>query len=267
MGNQFEGTAVPDSARFKTGGEVAALLYLDLLGVRSRWHKGGKDGVKKFVEKFRVLVRDAIVDAKGEKLRGGLEADSLAIVCPTVEVALDISRKVYRTAFLAATKQSEDRLWIRGVVTQCDINASLRTVATMKSLADVKDYQYGDALLDAIAVERSGVKGMRILIDNAFVNDKLRAAYRISIGQRFLIPFKKLHNSAYPPRVGKGYQDYLWMASSDKDSDDLSVRMEQRLRWSSNEAEEFIQAAATMVLFGECRAIRYSIENRRIRTM
>lgn len=77
------------------------------------------------------------------------------------------------------------------------------------------------------------------------------------------MPFKKLANSAYPGRIASGYSDYLWMARQEEDDwRRLKLFMSKRLRWRAQDAEEFLQAAATQVLFNETVAIFRSLEAR-----
>lgn len=81
------------------------------------------------------------------------------------------------------------------------------------------------------------------------------------------MPFKKLANSAYPGRIASGYSDYLWMARQEEDDwRRLKLFMSKRLRWCAQDAEEFLQAAATQVVFNETVAIFRSLEARGRRT-
>jgi hypothetical protein len=119
--------------------------------------------------------------------------------------------------------------------------------------ANIAVHRYSAPLLEAISVERSGFKGMRILIADALVNDPLREAMRIPVGPRHLIPLRRLDHSRY--RV-EGFQDWLWMLPRDENEWTRAKRqMAARLRWAAADADEFLQAAATQVVFHESEAI------------
>lgn len=119
---------------------------------------------------------------------------------------------------------------------------------------------YSSPLLDAISVERSGFKGMRILVADPLITEPLRTAARIPIGGRYLIPLKRLDHSDY--RV-QGFQDWLWMLVPDEEAWSRTLRqMAARLRWAAKDSDEFVQAAATQVVFHECEAIRRSLRVR-----
>jgi hypothetical protein len=128
--------------------------------------------------------------------------------------------------------------------------------------AHLSVHRYSGPFLDAISVERSGFKGMRILIEDVLVNDALREAVRIPVAGRRLIPLRRLDHSEYR---ANGFQDWLWMLPDDEDVWARRRRqMATRLRWAVRDSEEFLQAAATQVVFNECEAIRASLRFDRV---
>lgn len=243
------------------------LLYIDLLGVRDRWRFGGRTAAESLFARFRRIAFEAARSCDTPRaLKGGVESDSLALNCPTSRTALRIASQMFRTAFLAPRRPDDERLWMRGVLEPCSENISLRSSNDVAGLDGIEEFSYDAALLDAIAVERSGFKGMRLLLHGELVTDALRGEFRLPVGAANLIPFRKLNNSQYPERISSTHQDFLWMAeSSEEISSALSVKMMQRLRWSAGKPEEFVHAAATQVLFHEYSTIRSSLEHRALR--
>jgi hypothetical protein len=119
---------------------------------------------------------------------------------------------------------------------------------------------YGGPLLDAIAIEKSGFKGMRLLVEHKLITPEIRAEFKQPLGHLNFIPLSKLKSSTYPTRLNDAFSDYLWMGSIDReDFEELRKIMALRLRLAAGEPEEFVQAAATQVVFHECAAILNSI--------
>jgi hypothetical protein len=239
------------------------IVYFDLLGTRKKWEKGGRAAVEAAFGRFEQLVRQGLAQMGPEGvLDGGIEADSAVFVCADEALALRLSQTIFGTAFSAPNPEHEaNRLWIRGAIVRVLEPGPLRSPEPLQPpFAHLAVHRYSAPFLDAISVERSGFKGMRILIEDALVSDALRGAVRIFVAERNLIPLRRLDHSDY--RVN-GYQDWLWMLSPDEDTWlRRRQQMATRLRWAAKDAEEFLQAAATQVVFNECEAIRASLRNR-----
>jgi hypothetical protein len=238
------------------------VLFIDMLGVRSLWHLGGRSEVEAACSQFRELLEDAFEDGKGQIVSGLVDNDAAGIVFRSTDACLQASRRLYITAFLKSKRGADRRLWLRGAIEPLSSAGSLsgeKPLSTALSRVRVRSY-VGD-LLDAIAVEKSGFKGMRLLLHSSLVTPELGTKYRIAVGKRFLMPFRELDNSSYPARLVGNHQDYLWMASHEDDEwNGLQRTMASRLRWSARDSEEFLQAAATQVVFHECAAIIGSLK-------
>lgn len=127
----------------------------------------------------------------------------------------------------------------------------------------VAAFRYSESALEAVSVEKSGFKGMRLLVKAALINADVQARSKISFDTHTLIPFRRLSYSYYPSRVEGKYSDFLWMAcESDGDWRNLMLRMTSRLRYSAPDVEELAQAAATQIVFHECGTIRQSVLGR-----
>jgi len=56
------------------------ILFVDLLGVRSRWLKGGRDEAEKAFKEFRTLIASSLKNANMDHLVHGLvESDAVAL--------------------------------------------------------------------------------------------------------------------------------------------------------------------------------------------
>lgn len=238
-----------------------ALLFIDLLGTKSKWLRDGLPGVQAAFAAFRACVRTGLqAVAVNQILGGGIESDSAAIVCPDAGTAVAIGQAAFQHAFAANPRG--DRMWLRGVVTASDpALANVRPDAPLAApYNSVSNFEYSEPLLTAISVERSGFKGMRLLVANELITNALRRQFGVPMAVRTLLPFRKLTHSVYPVRIADQYQDFLWMTACEDAQWDRNRRaMENRLRYAAADAEEVIQAAATQIAFHEVGAIRASL--------
>jgi hypothetical protein len=196
---------------------------------------------------------------------GMIESDAVAISCRTTETALSIGRRLFRAAFEQTSKNHDHRSWLRGVVVSRDTDEPLRRSAKFKQALKIDLMLYSQELLDAIATEKSGFKGMRLLIAEDLITPELRRSVRLPAGDLWLVPLRHLRHCNYPGRVAVGFRDYLWMAPQPDSADNKAaydILMATRLRLAAGDPEEFIQAAATQVLFHEYSAILSSLLGR-----
>ena len=241
------------------------ILFVDLLGVRSRWHKGGRDAAEEAFQAFRNLVAYSLKGLSADQVPHGLvETDAAAITCSSVDVALDLGKKLYRATFEQTARNRDSRNWLRGaIMPRQSENPLRRSTHFSDALQHVELVLYETDLLDAIQIEKSGIKGMRLIVDKELITPDVNRKYALHFEELNFIPLKRLRNSSYPGKVSNGYLDYLWMASIVPDEMTKMERlMALRLRHSSHDAEEFTQAAATQVLFHECTAIIGSLRTR-----
>lgn len=211
------------------------IAFVDLLGVRAKWHDGGRDAAEKAFERLRSLVATSLADISAATvLGGGIETDSAAVIFDSTEEAAKFMRSLYSRAFLAATRLSDERIWVRGTLASIQAAGSLRLESSLPGFPAVGVFDLEGGLLDAIAIEKSGYKGMRIVVEESLITDAIRRRFRIAVGNQTFIPFRKLANSAYPGRLANGYQDFLWMARQDEQEWRRMKRsMSNRLRWCS----------------------------------
>jgi len=163
--------------------------------------------------------------------------------------------------YLASFGRPNRKIWLRGCIVGHNEEDALRKLTSYSGkLSKIELMLYSGALLDAISVEKSGFKGMRLLVERSLVTSEVRAALKQTMGHLNFMPLSKLRDSTYPKRLQDSFVDYLWMGTTDRDEfENLRRTMAVRLRLAANEPEEFIQAAATQVIFHECAAILSSL--------
>lgn len=237
------------------------LLFVDLLGVRARWLQGGREAAERAFQEFRNLVATSLRNVRTEYLTHGLvESDAAALTFRNLETALCVARTMY----LAAFSQTNRIAWLRGCIVKHQEESFLRRSTSYAGrISHVELMIYSGGLLDAISVEKSGFKGMRILVEKDLVTPEINGALKQPIGHLNFMPLTKLRDSTYPARLEDSFVDYLWMGTTEKDRfEEIRKTMAWRLRNAASEPEEFIQAAATQVVFHECAAILSSLGGR-----
>ena len=111
---------------------MAALLFIDLLGVRSRWHAGGRLAAERAFGQLTRLVEKALQQENpGNMLDGAIEIDAAAIVCVSTEVAVSLGRGIYLGTFNRVGKEPDRRLWLRGAITPINRGIQLRAMTSM----------------------------------------------------------------------------------------------------------------------------------------
>lgn len=241
------------------------LVFIDMLGVRDKWAKKGREGAEDAFIRFRNLIAHSLREIPPAEIEKGIiETDAFVLICKTMESALKFAKKMYVDAFLQTEKNENNRIWLRGVIIPQKENSQLRWEKSLNKPYDhVNLVLYSNDLFDAIALEKSGIKGMRILVDKDLVTAQVRTNSLIKVGPFNFLTIKKLKNSLYPSQLGDNYMDYLWMSDSDENENTRFERnMALRLRKASQNGDEFIQGAATQLLFHEYSAMIGSLRKR-----
>lgn len=235
-------------------------LFMDLLGVRARWKSGGRIAAEAAFDQFRTSVSHGIgeVDASSVE-KGVIESDSAFLICDSLRTALQIGQGTYLHAFRSPAHES--RMWIRGVIMPGPDGTELVTSSHLKkTLPQVEVIKYQSQILDVIAAEKSGFRGMRLLVGGGegVGHNARKRLTPLRIGDRSLRPFLKIKTPLYPEPLAD-YLDFLWMATeNDKENDVISTRMFHRLRWAASNPEELSHAAITQVVFNHWDSLRRS---------
>jgi hypothetical protein len=239
---------------------MSVILFVDLLGARSRWQRGGIDTALNAFDHFtRFMIAAAKPDLRAV-VDGAIETDAAAFVCSDLNVALSIAQRAFMRAFETPKGDQSERLWIRGAIVPAGEGALRTERSAYGDAGNVKIFTYSREFFDAVSVEKSGFRGMRLLVRGSLLTAQARKTITIPIGDRSLVPIKRLRHSTYPPGTVGDLQDFLWMASSQPaDWERVQRIMSSRFRDSTEDHEEFAQAAATQVLFHEASAIFQSV--------
>ena len=240
------------------------LLFVDMLGVKARWLRGGRIAAEAAFQQFWGLIGYAVRGESSATIALGLvESDSVAIDCKSTGSALRIAEKMYHAAFIQTYENKEHRVWLRGVILERTTDDPLRMPSKFKKDMGIDLMLYSGDLLDAITIEKCGFKGMRVLISQSLITEGVKEEFVASDGEVSFIPFARLRHSSYPNRIESGFSDYLWMARvEEEEKRKLDLIMALRLRHASMDPEESLQAAATQVMFHEVTAM---IHKRRAR--
>lgn len=248
---------------------MPVVLFLDELGARSRWIQGGAAAAKAgFLGFHRLIVGCCRRARPGTIVGGGLETDSAMLVCDTASGALELARTIFRATFRTANNPSTPRRWLRGSLVPAEA-CDMRTMSTLRApLQSLSVATFSSAAFHAISLEKSGFKGMRLLVAKDLATRSLSDEVRIPVGSMSFIPLKRLRHSYYPPLPGMEAVDYLWMSDAESIvAEDLQRDVANRLRFAATNREEFEQAAATQVVFNECAAIFQAQRSRDRRRM
>lgn len=247
---------------------MAVILFVDMLGARRRWQSGGVSESMLAFYRFKTMVNVAARRAPpGEVLDGVIETDAAMLVCQTTVEAARVAQRLYLGAFLARMNPTTPRHWFRACIVPHVAGEFLRSGDALRDPVEkITAFRYSNSALEAVSVEKSGFKGMRVLVNAELIDGTVQAQLKIPFNTHTLIPFRKLNYSEYPARIAGQYTDFLWMAcQSDSAWHDLTLRMTTRLRYAARDAEELAQAAATQIVFHECGAIRQSVVSRSTR--
>jgi len=235
------------------------LLHLDLLGAPQRWQRQAAGEAQALFDDFADLVLDTIGSLDvADQILGDIENDWAALICPSIESALALSRRIFRRAWLDPRTSDEMRLWMRGVIAPTDDDA-VRHFAPDEELPKIRRGVAAPSSMRALAALRSGTAGMRILVDEALLNDQLRGLFRVPLGRLGFIPFRRMNFTPYAQSLPRNWQDFLWMADTQAELSNYALRMKQRIMWSGHDRAESAEAAATQALFYEVDAIVQSV--------
>ena len=253
----------PQEARPK-GQAGGALLFVDVLGTKNAWKAQGREGVERICEWFGTTLAK-VLDGypKGSLSDGLIESDSAGFVFVNPLDAIEVARQLLLSAFHAPKDSNMPRRWIRGAILRADGRRRMRDEKPVGRIGNLRLAGYSNELMEALNIEKSGYRGMRVVIQESLLSKGIQDKSVVKLGERSMNTQKKLTYSLYPPRIAEGYVDLLWMACGNPEEwGRHSRQMANLLRWSGNDTEEMAHAAATQVVFNECAAIMGSLLRR-----
>lgn len=238
------------------------LLYIDLLGMKSRYRTRGVNGARSGQRQLRAVVLAGLSALPaGVDVSGGVQSDAAALQFRHATDAVTVGQAMMTEAFRRSSR--EQRVWIRGaIMKRGGPNSRLDTQIQLEGApVGVIERQFKPVLMEAIHVEQAGFRGQRLLIGDDLIDDKLRAAHlRHRYNGADISPFCRLRYSRYPPPVCDGFCDFLWMIPATLSSwDRRKLRMLDLLRWSCEGGDDEVsQAAATHLVFAEADAMLHA---------
>lgn len=235
------------------------LLFVDQLGTRSKWQEGGSDLAMKHISRLEQLIRLTLNRLEPASLQEGIvESDSVGLVFSSLRETFVFGRELFRAAFGIDKNrrlgEGINYLWLRGAIVPFEAELPLRREESIvERFPSVSVSRFSSSLLNAIAIEKSSFKGMRIVMsEGSILNRSVRrsaACFRHKDG--FIIsPFARLPHAMYPGRLSDGFFDFLWMTTDSGEEWRKWIGMASRkLHFTAGNQEEFLHAAATLVVF------------------
>ncbi|HXB15669.1 MAG TPA: hypothetical protein VNV44_07965 [Solirubrobacteraceae bacterium] len=238
------------------------LLYVDLLGMKSRYRARGVNAARSGQRQLRAVVLAGLSALPaGVEVSGGIQSDAAALQFRHPTDALTVGQAMMIEAFRRSSR--EQRVWIRGaIMKRGGPRSRLDTEVQLEGApAGVLERQFRPVLMEAIHVEQAGFRGHRLLISTDLIDDDLQAAHlRHRYSGADIAPFRRLRYSHYPSPVCDGFCDFLWMIPTTLSSwDRRKRRMLDLLRWSGDGGDDEVrQAAATHLVFAEADAMLHA---------
>lgn len=237
-----------------------AILFLDLLGVQKMWATGGAPMVRLRIDEFNAFVEEQLNFLPATIHRNGdytvvLQGDSLAVMCQDFDQAIGMGIHFFVQAFYATDKMDRP-FWLRGAISRWSnqyLTFNSVPVKT-KGIEVGTRYANDEEYLAVLALEKSGFRGMRLLVDASLLSDRGKSFEQTWTGfHRPLRLVTKLRQCPYP--AGENYNDVLWMASDEKRYEHLKGIMASRFKACTADPDEFAQAAWTRASFDQVESL------------
>jgi len=233
-----------------------AIAHIDLLGVRKLWKEGGVSSVRNRINEFSELITQQLAYLPSEVHRDNeytiiLSGDSASIICQDAGQAIGIVSHLFMQAFYATDRVTRP-LWLRGSISHWH-NQRLPTNSGPISANNVQvgtRYKFEEDFLRAIALEKSGFRGMRLIVDRALAQPAIEQFQ--AHWDDFTRPLKRiitLEEFEYPQ--GGPYCDVLWMIGNEEQYNTLKGIMASRFKKCTADPDEFAQAAWTRAVFDQ----------------
>lgn len=245
-----------------------AVLFVDLLGVQKMWAKEGYVAVKNRIEEFNEYIEKQINFLSSDLHNDGnyivvLSGDSASVICDNYYQAIGIGAHLFTQAFYDSDHRNNP-FWLRGAISKWNNQyLTLNTVQVKaKNLPIGTKYVPEDDYLAVMALEKSGYRGMRLIIDKTLIDlnhNKINHRWIESgIDVKMVV---KLLKMKYPQ--GNSYADVLWMLESEDHFSNLRGIMAKRFKDSVRNPDEMIQAAWTRAMFDQVDSIIWGLKNKK----
>ena len=193
-----------------------------------------------------------------------LSGDSVSVICEDFDQAIGVGIHLFTQAFYDTDKR-ELPFWLRGAISRWHnqyLTFNSRPIVVVPAGLHVgTQYRNEDDYLTVLALEKSGYKGMRLLVNRGFLADKGLQYQRDWPSQgngNSLGIVTRLHESNYPEG---DYADVLWMADSGHHFSNLSKIISSRFKKATRDPDEFAQAAWTRVVFDQVNSLIWAVKH------
>lgn len=149
---------------------------------------------------------------------GAIESDAAAFDFAVPADAIRFGSVLFRTAFARAGRRSGPSYWLRGAVVSAPDGAFMRSTAPLY----IQKCACSDSLLEALSIEKSGFKGMCLLVADSLLTPTIRTSFAQTV-RTSTEPYRRLDHSAYRT----GYSDVLWMlvdAAGEWEAEELQMK-------------------------------------------
>jgi len=238
-----------------------AIVYIDLLGVQKIWRQGGAPAVKARIAEFSQFVTEQLDYLSADTHREGeytviLAGDSVSVMCQDYEQAIGIGTHLFVQAFYA-TRNVTRPFWLRGAISEWHnqyLTANTKPIHA-KSLQIGTQYVNEDDYLAALALEKSGFKGMRLVVDRTLLTNYGLDYQRHWDGFTRPLGYVTHLDQCIYPRNDINFGDVLWMTTIEQQYGHLKGIMASRFKRSTNDRDEFMQASWTRAVFDQVESI------------
>jgi hypothetical protein len=237
-----------------------AILYIDLLGVQQLWSLGGAIAVGDRIHEFNDFVIRQLGFLPGDIHRDGeytviLSGDSLTVTCQDFDQAVGLGTHLFKQAFYARSVSKP--LWLRGAISPWHnqyIPHNTRPIHA-KGMQVGTEYVAEDDYLHVLALEKSGFRGMRLIVNRDFLVDYGSYHTRQWDGMHRPLHFVTRLREEHMYPIGNNYADILWMADSADHYARLKGIMAQRFKRATADIGELNQAAWTRAVFDQVESL------------
>jgi hypothetical protein len=220
------------------------------------WAGDGASGVKKRIQEFNEFAIEQINYLPGVLHREGeytviLSGDSVCVMCQDFDQAIGIGCHLMVQAFYDTNKRSQP-FWLRGAISSWrNQYLTLNTQPIQaKGIQIGTQYAPEDDYLAVLALEKSGFRGMRLVVDRSILPENGWGFQRQWEGFKKSLGYvTQLKECTYP--AGGDYADVLWMMDTEERYNHLKGIMAHRFKTSTRDQDEFVQASWTRAVFDQ----------------
>lgn len=236
------------------------LLYVDILGTKNLWQTRGISKGRGRMDVFASLVADGVSSAQRDfevkLISGEIGTDSAGFLFASVDDAVLAGMRVYQTAYSYDESQGVDaRIYLRGVIVSTDDAALPTRRRNHPKLKNVARVFHSEGLMEAVILENSGIKGMRLIVERStgsrHIWSQAAERYWARKQQKGSLPIVVTLGTGFYPS-GRKMLDVQWPLDTRGKLRQRANRLQQRQIAAKNDPEEKSHLSTTQVLFSKC---------------